>query len=113
MKARLPDEYQSNKAAMMRRLQAAQEQIAQVQEEVEKSEFSASVGGGAVAAVCNGKHELLSIKIKPEVLDPEDPEMLEDLVLAAVNEVLSKAEETMTQRMEEAQGGLSLPGMPF
>jgi len=113
MKARLPDEYKGGQAAMMRQLQKMQEDIAKAQEEVENSTFSASVGGGAVTAECNGKHELLSVKISPEVIDPEDAEMLEDLVLAAVNEALNKAGEAMEQGMEQAKGGFGgFPGMP-
>jgi len=112
MKARLPDEYRSGgQAAMMRQLQQMQDEMARVQEEVENSTFNASVGGGAVTAECSGKQELLSISISPEVVDPEDVEMLEDLVLAAVNEALSKARAAMDQGMESAKGGLNLPGM--
>jgi len=112
LKARLPDEYRGGgQAAMMRQIQKMQEEMARVQEEVENSTFSASVGGGAVTAECNGKQELLGIKISPEVIDPEDAEMLEDLVLAAVNETLSRAREAMEQGMEQAKGGLNIPGM--
>jgi len=113
MKARLPDEYRSGgQAAMMKQLQQMQEEMARVQEEVENSAFSASVGGGAVTAECNGKQEMLSISISPEVVDPEDVEMLEDLVLAAVNESLSKAKDAMEQGMAKAQGGMpNIPGL--
>ena len=112
LKARLPDEYRGGgQAAMMRQIQKMQEEMARVQEEVENSTFSASVGGGAVTAQCNGKQELLGITISPEVIDPEDAEMLEDLVLAAVNETLSRAREAMEQGMEQAKGGLNIPGM--
>jgi len=113
LKARLPDEYRGGgQAAMMRQIQKMQDEMTRVQEEVENSTFSASVGGGAVTAECNGKQELLRISISPEVIDPEDAEMLEDLVLAAVNETLSKAREAMEQGMEQAKGGLNIPGMP-
>jgi DNA-binding YbaB/EbfC family protein len=111
MKARLPEEYRGGQAAMMAKLQKMQEEMARVQEEVENSSFSASVGGGAVTAECNGRHELLGIAISPEVVDPEDVEMLQDLVIAAVNEALAKAGEAMEQAMEAAKGGLNLPGM--
>ena len=113
MKARLPDEFRGGgQAAMMKQLQKMQEEMARVQEEVENASFSASVGGGAVTAQCNGRQELLSISISPEVVDPEDVEMLEDLVLAAVNECLSKAKDAMEQGMAQAQGGMpGLPGM--
>jgi len=113
MKARLPDEYRSGgQAAMMRQIQQMQDEMARVQEEVENATFSASVGGGAVTAECSGKQELLSISISPEVADPEDVEMLEDLVMASVNEALGKAKKAMEQGMEQARGGLNLPGMP-
>ena len=114
MKARLPDEYRGGgQAAMMKQLQKMQEDIAQAQQEVEESIFSASVGGGAVQAECNGKQELLSIRIKPDVVDPEDVKMLEDLVLAAANEALSKAGEAMASAVEKAQGPMAgMPGMP-
>ena len=113
MKARLPDEYRGGQAAMMKQLQKMQEDIARVQEEVENSVFSASVGGGAVTAECNGKHELLKVKLSPEVVDPEDVDMLEDLVIAAVNEAMNKASEAMEQGMSQAQGGMAgMPGLP-
>ena len=113
MKARLPDEYRSGgQAAMMKQLQKMQKDIAQAQEEVENSAFSASVGGGAVTAEVSGKHQVLAIRLQPEVVDPEDVEMLEDLILAAVNEAMSKADDAMDQGMQRAQGGLAgMPGM--
>ena len=113
MKARLPEEYRGGgQAAMMKKLQEMQEEMARAQQEVEESSFSASVGGGAVQAECNGKQELLSLKISPEAVDPEDIEMLEDLVMSAVNEALSKAGEAMNAAMERSQGGMAgMPGM--
>ncbi|MCL2106166.1 MAG: YbaB/EbfC family nucleoid-associated protein [Oscillospiraceae bacterium] len=111
MKARLPDEFRGGKAGMMLQLQKMQDEIARVQQEVEESVFTASVGGGAVQAEVNGRHELLGVKLKPEVVDPEDVEMLEDLILAAVNEAMGKASDAMEQGMQRAQGGLNLPGM--
>lgn len=113
MKARLPEEYRGGgQAAMMKQLQKMQEDMAQAQQEVEEATFGASVGGGAVQAECNGKKELLSVKISPDVVDPADVEMLEDLVLAAANEALSKAGEAMDAAMERAQGGMAgMPGM--
>jgi len=112
MKARLPEEYRGGQAAMMKQLQKMQEEMARVQEEIENSTFSASVGGGTVVAECSGKQQLLSVQIAPDVIDPEDPEMLQDLILAAVNEALSKAGDAMEQGMSQAQGGLNIPGMP-
>ena len=109
MKARLPDEFRGGQAGMMARLQKMQEEMARVQEEVENTSFSASVGGGAVTAECNGKRELLGITISPEVVDPEDVEMLQDLVIAAVNEALAKAGDAMEQAMDAAKGAMGLP----
>ncbi|MGN1168741.1 MAG: YbaB/EbfC family nucleoid-associated protein, partial [Acutalibacteraceae bacterium] len=78
---------------------------------VENSEFSASAGGGAVEVTVNGSHEILSIKMKPEVVDPEDTDMLEDLLIAALNESIRKANDAMEQGIERAKGGLSIPGL--
>ncbi|MDR1464053.1 MAG: YbaB/EbfC family nucleoid-associated protein [Oscillospiraceae bacterium] len=111
MKARLPDEYRGGSNHMMKQIQQMQEEMARVQQEIEESTFSASAGGGAVTAEVSGKNELLSVKLQPEIVDPEDVEMLEDLILAAVNEALSKANDAMTQGMENAKGGLSIPGL--
>jgi len=119
MKARLPEEYRGGgQAAMMKQLQKMQDDMAAAQQQVEESTFSASVGGGTVTAECSGKQQLLSIKIDPEVIDPEEADMLEDLVLAAVNEALSKAGAAMDGAMSQAQGGMAgmlggmgLPGM--
>ena len=78
---------------LMKQAQKLQKEMAQAQQELEEKEFEASVGGGAVLVKVNGKKEVLSIKIKEEVVDPDDVEMLEDLVLSAVNEALKKADE--------------------
>ena len=115
MKARLPDEYRGGKtgqAAMMQKIQQMQEDMARKQEEIENTTFSASVGGGTVTAECSGRQQLTSIKLAPEVIDPEDPEMLEDLILAATNEALSKASAAMETAMAQAQGAMpSIPGL--
>ena len=81
------------------------------QKEVEAQEFTATSGGGAVEAVANGKRDLVSLTVKPEVMDPEDPEMLQDLIVTAVNEALRQAAETMDKRMESASGSLNLGGL--
>lgn len=97
---------------MMQKAQKMQEQMQQKKEELDECEFVSSAGGGMVEAKVNGKRELLSVKIKPEAVDPEDIEMLEDLVIAAVNGALGSAEETVAAEMEKITGGLgSLPGM--
>ena len=109
MKARIPGA--QNQGNMMKRIQQMQEDMQNVQPEVENSEFSASAGGGAVEVTVNGSHEILSIKMKPEVVDPEDTDMLEDLLIAALNESIRKANDAMEQGIEKAKGGLSIPGL--
>lgn len=107
MKARIPGANNQSRGDMMKMLQQAQADMENAQAEVEATEFSASVGGGTVEAVVNGAHEVKAINIKPEVVDPEDVDMLSDLIIAAVNEAMKKASDTMSQRMEQAQGGLA------
>lgn len=96
---------------MMKQIQKMQEDMQKMQAEVEASEFTSSVGGGAVEVTVNGSHEVLSVKMKPEVVDPEDIEMLEDLLISALNESIKKANDAMEQGMEKAKGGLSIPGL--
>ena len=112
MKARIPNQPQGGRNDMMAKLQKMQDDMARVQEEVENSEFTAGAGGGAVTVTLNGKHELVSIKISPEAIDPEDTEMLEDFITIAFNEALRKASETMETRMGEVTGSLNMPGIP-
>ncbi len=106
------------KATGAQRQAAVQQQIAQMQEamnaaqtEVENRSFTASVGGGAVEAVANGKKELTALTIKPEAVDPEDVEMLQDLVVSAVNEALRQAGDAMDKAMDSITGGLNLGGL--
>ena len=115
MKARIPNQGGGNsQAAMMKKIQDMQNEMARIQEEVENSEFSASAGGGAVEVTVNGKHEVLSVNIQPEVVDPEDVEILSDMIIAATNEAIRKAADTMEQRMGSATSGLGLPaGLGF
>lgn len=96
---------------MMKQLQKMQEELAAKQEVVENSEFSATVGGGTVEAVVNGKNEVLSLSIQPDVVDPEDIEMLQDLVIAAVNEAMRKASDAMEQVMQQAKDSVGIPGL--
>ena len=109
MKARIPNANQGGN--MMQRIQKMQEEMTKTQTAVEESEFGASVGGGAVEVVVNGKHEVKSIKMQPDVVDSEDIDMLEDLLLAAINEAIRKANETMESEMGKLTGGLNIPGM--
>ena len=95
-------------AEMQARIQQMQEQVNAAQEAVEPQEFTASVGGGVVEAKVNGKKEVLAVTIKPEAVDPEDVEMLQDLVVSAVNEALRQAGEAMDKSIEQATGGLDL-----
>ena len=95
-------------AEMQARIQQMQEQVNAAQEAVENQEFTASVGGGGVEAKVNGKKEVLAVTIKPEAVDPEDVEMLQDLVVSAVNEALRQAGEAMDKGIEQATGGLDL-----
>ena len=95
-------------AEMQARIQQMQEQVNAAQESVENQEFTASVGGGVVEAKVNGKKEVLAVTIKPEAVDPEDVEMLQDLVVSAVNEALRQAGEAMDKSIEQATGGLDL-----
>ena len=95
-------------AEMQARIQQMQEQVNAAQEAVEAQEFTASVGGGVVEAKVNGKKEVLAVTIKPEAVDPEDVEMLQDLVVSAVNEALRQAGEARDTSIEQATGGLDL-----
>ncbi len=109
MKARIPGAAQGGN--MMQKLQKMQEDVEKVQEEVENTEFSSSVGGGAVEVILNGRHEAVSISLKSEIVDPDDIEMLQDLLIAAFNEGVRKATEAMEKGIEQAKGGLSIPGL--
>lgn len=91
---------------LMKQAQKLQKQMEDMQKEMETKEFVASVGGGAVVVKANGKKEIISINIKPEVVDPDDVEMIEDLILSAVNEVLRKAEEETASKMGKLTGGM-------
>ena len=100
-------------AEMQARIQQMQEQVNAAQEAVEAQEFTASVGGGVVEAKVNGKKEVTNITIKPEAVDPEDVEMLQDLIISAVNEALRQAEEAMDGKMNALTSGLGLSGFGF
>ena len=82
-----------------------------MQEELEVKQYEAAAGGGVVKAVVNGKHEVVSLTIDPEAVDPEDIEMLQDMVVAAVNEAMRKAEAEASQNMSRLTGGLNLGGL--
>ncbi|MDR3305054.1 MAG: YbaB/EbfC family nucleoid-associated protein [Clostridiales Family XIII bacterium] len=93
----------------MRQIQAMQAEMAKVQEELEEKEVETTAGGGAVAVKVNGKKELVSITIDPDVMDKDDPEMLQDLILVAINEGLRQIDEMSQSEMAKLTGGLGLP----
>ena len=93
------------------RIQQMQEQVNAAQEAVENQEFTASVGGGVVEAKVNGKKEVLAVTIKPEAVDPEDVEMLEDMLMAALNEAMRQVDEEEEREMGAITGGLNIPGL--
>lgn len=95
-------------AELQQKIAAMQEKMTEAQDAVEAQEFTASVGGGVVEAKVNGKKEVLSVTIKPEAVDPEDVEMLQDLVVSAVNEALRQANDAMENSMNGVTGGLDL-----
>lgn len=98
----------ARQAEMQQKIAEMQAAMASAQENVEAQEFTASVGGGVVEAKVNGKKEVLSVTIKPETVDPDDVEMLQDLVVSAVNEALRQAGDAMEKGMESVTGGLNL-----
>jgi nucleoid-associated protein EbfC len=96
---------------LMKEAQRLQQQMAQMQEEVAQKKVEATAGGGMVTVQANGKQEIVSIKIDPEVINKDDAQMLEDLVLAACNEALRKSRELIQQEMGKLTGGLKIPGL--
>ncbi len=96
---------------LMQQAQQMQAKIKKIQEEIGEKTFEASTGGGVVTAKVNGKQELLDVDIDPDVLDPEDVEMLEEMVTGAVNQAMETAGETMNAEIEKVTGGLDIPGM--
>ena len=113
MKARIPGAQQGGSANMMKKIQEMQEEMARVQQEVEETEFSASAGGGAVEVTVSGKREVTKVKLAEEVVDPDDIEMLEDLIVAATNEALRQIDEATGSAMSKLTGGMGggIPGM--
>lgn len=109
MKARIPGGMNGGQMNMMKKIQEMQQQLEQKQAEIEASEFTASAGGGAVEVTVSGAHEVKAINMQPDVVDPEDIEMLSDLIIAATNEAMRKADDAMEQAMNAAKGGLNLP----
>jgi DNA-binding YbaB/EbfC family protein len=96
---------------LMRQAQQLQAKMLKVQEEMATRTAEATAGGGMVTAVANGRQELVSIKVEKEVINPEDVEMLQDLIVAAVNAALKKAQEMVSEEMKKLTGGINLPGL--
>ncbi len=100
-----------NQAAMMKQAQKMQQELIRMQQEQESKTYTASSGGGMVSASVNGKHELVDLQIDPEAVDPDDVEMLQDMVIAAVNEAMRAADTDAANNMSRLTGGLNLGGM--
>ena len=100
-----------NMNAMIKQAQKMQEDMAELQEDLDAREYDVSAGGGMAAIKINGKKEVISIKIKPEIVDPDDIEMLEDILIAGVNEAIKKVEETNEAEMSKITGSMGMPGM--
>ena len=114
MKARIPKNMgggAQNMNSMIKQAQKMQDQITELQEDIEARDFSVTAGGGAVEVVLTGKKTIKSLTLKPEVVDPEDIEMLQDLIISAVNEAVNNIESTTEAEMSQITGGVSLPGL--
>lgn len=112
MKVRLPGSGGAgNMQQMLKQAQKMQQDMAALQEDIEQREFTAASGGGAVSVTVDGKHTVKEIKIKPEIVDPDDVEMLEDLITVAVNEAIANAVKTSEDEMGAITGGLNMPGL--
>jgi len=101
----------NNMGNMMKQVQQMQKNMTKMQEEVESKEFESTAGGGAIKVVVNGKKELVNIELKEEIVDPDDIEMLQDLIIVAVNEAMREAGEAMEKSMGKMTGGLNIPGL--
>ena len=100
-----------NQAAMMKQAQKLQQEMLRMQEEQEAATYTAKAGGGMVTATVNGKHEVVNLEINPEAVDPDDVEMLQDMVIAAVNEAMRAADTAAANNMSRLTGGLNLGGL--
>ncbi|SFR04164.1 YbaB/EbfC family nucleoid-associated protein [Desulfoscipio geothermicus] len=100
-----------NMAKMMKQVQKMQADMMKLQEELGNRTVESSAGGGVVRVVANGKQEIVAVEIKPEAVDPEDVEMLQDLVLTAVNEALKQSREMVSKEMGKLTGGMNIPGL--
>ena len=114
MKARVPKNYggvPGNMQGMIQQAQKMQEEITKKQAEIDEMEFKSSVGGGVVEVVISGKKEVKAVNIKPEIVDPQEIEMLQDLVISAVNEALRMVKAKTNEEMDRITNGLNIPGL--
>ena len=115
MKARIPRNVNGggaqNMNQMIKQAQKMQDQITELQEDIEARDFTATAGGGAVEVTLTGKKTIKSLTLKPEVVDPEDIEMLQDLIISAINEAVNNIETTTESEMSKITGGVALPGL--
>ena len=100
-----------NMASMMKQAQKLQAKMMRLQEEMAEKTVESASGGGMVKVVANGRHQIVSVSIEKEVVDPDDVDMLQDLVLAAVNDALTKSQEMVTAEMSKLTGGMNIPGI--
>ena len=100
-----------NQAAMMKQAQKLQQEMLRMQQEQETKTYNAKAGGGMVSATVNGKHEIVNLEINPEAVDPDDVEMLQDMIIAAVNEAMRTAETDAANNMSKLTGGMNLGGL--
>lgn len=114
MKARIPKGMGGggNMNAMLQQAQKMQEKMVQLQEELDAREFEVTAGGGMVTVKMTGKKQLLNLELKPDIVDPDDIEMLQDIIVAAINEAVRTIDETVENEMGEITGGMGMPGMP-
>ena len=110
MKVRIPNN--GGMADVLKKAQKMQEDMAAMQAELETREYAVSAGGGAVTVKINGKREIIDIKLSEEIIDPDDPETLTDILIAAVNEAIKKVDATAEAEMAKISGQMELPGMP-
>ena len=111
MKVRIPNQGPSRND-MLKQVQQMQDDMANLQADLDEREYTATSGCGMISVTVNGKHEIKELKINPDAIDPEEPEMLEDLITVAINEAIATATKTSEDEMGAITGGLNIPGMP-
>lgn len=111
MKVRIPNQGPS-RGDMLKQVQKMQEDMANLQAELDEREYTATAGGGMISVTVNGKHKITELKINPDAIDPEEPEMLEDLITVAINEAIETAAKTSEEEMGKVTEGLNIPGLP-